>query len=163
MWKQLWRRYRDKDEWTESASPSEDPELREIFVRTGLRAGAAFLLIFGLVYLAFWWSGAAVGFGASRASGQAQPTWHVLGTVRSAVTHEPVPWALVEDDPGDRPPFFHTDASYSGSYELVTLAEPHRLRVSAPGYQTILVPVGRAWFLWLPKGSEERDIYLQPK
>jgi hypothetical protein len=166
MWSRLWHRLKTlktKDEWTESPSASEDPELREIYVRTGLRVAAGFALIFGLVYFAFWWSGSAVGFGANRASGKVEPTWRVFGTVRNAVTREPIPWALVEDDPGGRPPLYHIDANYSGSYELITLAEPHRLRVSAPGYQSGSVQVGRAWFLWIPKGSESRDVLLVPK
>jgi hypothetical protein len=163
MWKRFWHRRRDKDDWAEFAPASEDPELREIFVRTGLRVAAAFVVIFGLVYLTFWWSGAAVGFGASRAAGSVQPTWRVQGTVRNAATRDPVPWAAVEDDPGGQRPFFRTDAGYSGAFELITLAEPHRLRVSAPGYETAWISVGRAWFLWIPKGTEQRDILLQPK
>jgi hypothetical protein len=124
---------------------------------------AGFAIIFGFVYFAFWWSGAAVGFGARRASGQAQPTWHVKGIIRNVITREPVPWALVEDDPAGRPPYFHTDASYSGEFDLLTLAEPHGVRVSAPGYEIETVHVGRAWFLWLPKGSEQHDIFLNAK
>ena len=142
---------------------SGDPELREIFVRTALRVAAAFAIIFGLVFLAFWWSGAAVGFGASRAAGKAQPTWAVTGTVRNAVTRDPIPWATIEDDPAGRPPFFRTDAGYSGIYQLLTLPEPHRLKISSPGYLPATVEIGRAWFLWLPKGSEKQDIYLQPR
>ena len=71
-----------------------------------------------------------------RASGETEPspTWRISGTVRDAVTREPVPWALVEDDPAGQPPFFRTDADYRGAFELVTLAEPHRIRASAPGY-----------------------------
>jgi hypothetical protein len=163
MWKHFWQRFRAQDDWADSAPAGEDPELREIFVRTGLRVAAAFAVIFGLVFFAFWWSGAAVGFGARRAAGQAQPTWRVQGTVRNAASREPVPWASVEDDPGGRPPLFGTDANYSGTYELITLAEPHRLRVSAPGFETAWISVGRAWFLWFPKGIEQRDVVLQPK
>src|SRR6516165_6495030 len=121
MWKHFWQRFRAQDDWADSAPAGEDPELREIFVRSGLRVAAAFAVIFGLVYFAFWWSGSAVGFGANRAAGQSQPTWKVLGFVRSATTREAVPWAVIEDDPSGRPPFFHADATYSGSYELVTL------------------------------------------
>jgi len=161
MWKRFWRsRNLKEDEFT---PVSDDPELREIFVRTGLRAAVAFAVIFGLVYFAFWWSGAAVGFGASRAAGRALPTWQVVGTVRNAITQEPIPWAVVEDDPDGQPPFFHADAGYSGAFELLTLAEPHRLRVSAPGYQTGSLQIGRAWFLWFPKGKERRDVLLQSK
>src|SRR5258708_7370560 len=147
MWKRFWRKLRERDEF---APASDDPELREIFVRSGLRVAAAFVVIFGAVYFAFWWSGSAVGFGASRVAGQAVPTWHVVGTVRNANTHEPVPWAAVEDDPEGRPPLFHTDAGYSGAYDLLTIAEPHRILVLAPGYETKRTSIGRVWFLWVP-------------
>jgi hypothetical protein len=163
MWTRFWRRSEGKDEWNEFTPSSEDPELREIFVRAGLRVAAAFALLFGFVSFAFWWSGSAVGFGARRAAGQAQPTWHISGTVRSASSHEPVPWAVVEDDPNGRPPLYHTDASYLGAFDLLTLAEPHHLRVSAPGYESATVAVGRSWFLWVPKGVERHDVYLSPK
>lgn len=161
----FWRKHREKETegWEEPAPLSEDPELREIFIRNGLRVAAAFATLFFLVYLALWWSGAAVGYGAGRASGQVQPTWRVFGTVRSSITNEPIPWAVIEDDSGGKPPFFQTDASYQGSYELLTLAEPHRLRISAPGFAETHVSVGRAWFLWMPRGRERRDIYLEPK
>ena len=163
-WKRFWRKlrraFRPRDEF---ALESGDPELRDIFVRSGLRVAAAFAIIFGMVFFAFWWSGAAVGFGASRAAGTAQPTWTVTGTVRNSVTREPIPWATVEDDPGGRPPFYRVDAGYSGAFELVTLPEPHRLRVSSPGYQISTVFVGRDWFLWMPKGGEKKDIYLLPQ
>jgi hypothetical protein len=161
MWERFWRSRKTKED--EFAPVSEDPELREIFVRAGLRTAAAFAIIFSLVYFAFWWSGAAVGFGASRASGRVEPTWQVVGTVRNAVNREPVPWAVVEDDPEGQPPYFHTDATYSGAFDLLTLAEPHRLRISAPGYQTASVQIGRTWFIWFPKGMERLDVLLQPK
>jgi hypothetical protein len=159
-WSPFWRETRAEE--VEERS-EEDAELREIFVRTGLRAAAAFVLLFGIVFFAFWWSGKAVAFGAARATDRAVPTWRVLGTVRNAITHEPVPWAVVEDDAGGRPPFYRTEASYSGVYELLTLAEPHRIRVSAPGYRSAIAGIGRTWFLWLPKGEEKRDIELQPE
>ena len=162
MWKRIWRKLNKADPWG-GAGPSDDPELREIFARTALRAAAAFALIFGFVFFAFWWSGRAVEFGARRASGQVQPTWEVSGIVRNAVTRQPVPWALVEDDPRGKPPLFHTDAGYLGSFSLLTLAEPHRIRVSAPGYRSASAGIGRAWFLWMPRGKEIRDIYLEPE
>jgi len=136
----------------------EDAELRELFVRSGLRVAAAFALLFGMVFVAFWWSGKALNFGAARTADRAVPTWLVRGTVRNAITREPVPWAEVEDDPDGRPPLYRTDASHSGVFELLTLAEPHRIRASAPGYRQAIVGVGRAWFLWLPRGEEMRNI-----
>jgi hypothetical protein len=145
------------------SNPGGDPELRDILVRHGIRVAAAFALLFGFVFAAFWWSGAAVRFGADRAADRAVPTWLVTGTVRSAATREPIPWAVVEDDPVGKPPSYHTDANYSGAYELLTLAEPHRIRASAPGFRSATVSIGRQWFLWLPKGNEKRDIQLQPE
>jgi hypothetical protein len=161
MWKPSW--YARKDKEDEFAPLSGDPELREIFVRTGIRVAAAFAVIFGMVYFAFWWSGAAIGFGANRAAGQVAPTWHVVGTVCNSVTREPIPWATIEDDPNGQPPFFRADAGYRGSFDLLTLAEQHRLRVSAPGYRSGSVQIGRVWFMWFPKGSERRDVFLQPE
>jgi len=164
-WKELWRRPEgvDEPEVMAAAPASEDPELREIFVRSAFRAAAGFALLFGFVAFAFWWSGAAVRFGAGRAAGSTQPTWKVAGTVRDAVTHAPIPWAAVDDDPGGKPPYYHADAGYSGSYELLTLAEPHSIRIAAPGYHDAVVPIGRTWFLWLPRGRERHDVDLQPR
>jgi hypothetical protein len=103
-----------------------------------------------------------VRFGAARAGDRSAPTWRVWGTVRDAVTHQPIPWTLVEDDPAGQPPFFRADADYSGVFELVTLAEPHRVRVSAQGYRPLFLDIGRAWFLWMPRGDEKKNIELLP-
>jgi hypothetical protein len=127
-----------------------------------LRLAVVFTLLFAGVFFAFWWAGSAVRFSAERAADRATPTWRVSGTVRDAVTHQPVSWALVEDDPSGQPPFFRADADYAGVFELVTLAEPHRIRVSAPGYHPLNVSVGRAWFVWLPRGNEKKNIDLLP-
>ena len=136
--------------------------MRSLFLRTAVRMTAAFALLFGGVFFAFWWSGSAIRFGAARAADRATPTWRVTGIVRNSLTGEPVPWALVEDDPGGRPPFFRCDADQAGAYELLTFAEPHRLRVSSPGYQPSTVEVGRAWFLWMPSGGEKKGMELTP-
>jgi hypothetical protein len=157
MWSRFWPERKEFDERSE-----EETELREIFVRTALRSAAAFAVLFGVVFFTFWWSGRAVEFGAARATDRATPTWKVMGTVRNAITHDPVPWATVEDDAEGRPPFYHAEASYLGVYQLLTLAEPHRIRVSSPGYRSVVTSVGRAWFLWLPRGEEKRDFELQP-
>ena len=140
----------------------EDADLCDIFIRSGFRVAAAFALLFGAVFFAFWWSGKAVEFGAARAAGRALPTWRVLGCVRDSQTRAPIPWAEVADDAGGKPPLYRTDADHTGNYELATLAEPHRIRISAPGYRTTTVSIGRLWFLWLPRGEERRDVYLQP-
>jgi hypothetical protein len=131
-------------------------------MRAALRLTIIFTLLFGGVFFAFWWAGSAVRFSAARAGSNSSPTWRVSGTVRDAVTHQPIPWALVEDDPGGPPPLFKTDAGYRGEFELVTLAEPHRIRVSAPGYHPLLVEIGRAWFVWIPSGKEKKNIDLLP-
>jgi hypothetical protein len=159
IWSKLGRRTEDD----EFALPSGDPEWRELLVRYAVRLTAAFLLLFGAVFLAFWWSGSAVRFGASRAAGQAAATWRVAGVVRDAVTHEPVPWAHVEDDPGGQAPLFQTDADHRGNFALLTLPEPHRVQISAPNYRTARVGIGRSWFLWLPKGEERREFQLVPE
>ena len=156
MWRRLWREFRPEDE------SEEGREQREIFLRTALRLTAAFALLFGGVFFVFWWSGSAIRFGAARAADQASPTWRVSGVVRNGVTGQPVPWAQVEDDPGGHPPFFRADADYLGGYELLTFAEPHRVRVSSPGYRPEVVEVGRAWFLWMPKGGEKVNVSIFP-
>jgi hypothetical protein len=156
MWRRLWREFRPEDESEEGV------ELRALFLRTALRMAAAFALLFGGVFFAFWWSGSAIRFGAERAADHAVPTWRIMGTVRNSVNGQPVPWASVEDDPGGRPPFFRSDADHAGIFELVTFAEPHRIRVTAPGYRAEVVEVGRAWFLWMPRGSERVNIVIRP-
>jgi hypothetical protein len=138
----------------------ESADRRRYFARYALRLAIVFALLFGAVYLALRWSGDAVRFGASRVAARGVATWHVIGTVRNAATHEPVPWASIDDDPAGRPPFFHADADRSGAFELVTLAEPHRVRIAAAGYRTLTVGVGRVWFLWLPRGKERHDAEL---
>jgi hypothetical protein len=155
-WRGLWRRFRQDDESLEEA------ESRASWMRSALRLAIVFLLLFGGVFFAFWWAGSAVRFSAARVGDRTLPTWRVSGTVRDAVTHLPIPWALVEDDPAGQPPFFRTDADYSGVFELLTLAEPHRIRVSAPGYRLVLVNIGRAWFVWMPRGNEKKNIELLP-
>ena len=59
--------------------------------------------------------------------------------------------------------FWRSGADQPGAFELLTLPEPHRVRVSAPGYRTTVVDVGRVWFLWLPRGRERRDVLLYPE
>jgi hypothetical protein len=143
-----------------SFDEEESADLRRAYIRQGIRLLAAFVFLIVFVYTVFRWSGAAVRFGASRAASRGTPNWQIRGVVRNAQTHAPVAWAVVEDDPSGQPPFFHTQADQFGSYDLLTLAEPHRLRISAPGYQPAIVRVGRTWFLWLPHGDERRDVEL---
>jgi hypothetical protein len=156
MWSALWRTSKRDEEWLEKA------EAGTVWVRPAFRLAIVFALLFAGVFFALWWAGSAVRFGAARVTGRTVPTWRVWGTVRDALTHQPIPWAAVEDDPAGQPPLFRVDAEYSGTYELLTLAEPHRIRVSAPGYRPLAVDVGRAWFLWMPQGSERKNIELLP-
>ena len=156
MWRGLWRRFRQDRESQEEA------ESRESALRSALRLTIVFALLFGCVFFAFWWAGSAVRFSAARAGDRTAPTWRISGTVRDAVTHQPIPWALVEDDPAGQPPFFRADTDYGGVFELLTLAEPHRIRVSAPGYHALLLDIGRAWFVWMPRGNEKKYIDLLP-
>jgi hypothetical protein len=128
-----------------------------------LRWTVAFVLLFGLVFLAFWWSGSAIRFGAARVAAANSPTYRVWGTVRDAKSGQPIPWAAIEDDAAGNPPFFHTDADAAGSYSLLTLAEPHQVRISASGYRPLTARVGRPWFVWWPRGSERCDVRLTPE
>jgi len=146
-----------------SFEEEEAANLRRHLLRQALRWALTFGALFAVVFFAFWWSGAAIRFGASRVAERPEATWRVVGTVRSAANNDPVPWASVDDDPSGRPPFFHADADQSGAFELLTLPEPHRVRVSAPGYRTTTVDVGRVWFLWLPRGQERQDVRLSPE
>ncbi len=140
----------------------EAADLQRHYWRNAVRLSLAFLVLFAFVYGAFWWSGSAVRFGAARVGDRGVPTWHVVGTVRSAASHEPIPWAKVEDDDTGRPPFFQAEADRAGVFELTTFAEPHRIRISAPGYRPSVVQIGRIWFLWMPQGKEKRDTELIP-
>ena len=161
MWSGLWRVFKQGHESRDEAE-SGALESGGMWMRPVLRLAIVFGLLFGFVFFAFWWAGSAVRFGAARAADRAFPTWRVSGTVRDAVTHLAIPWALVEDDPAGRPPFFRADAGYRGVFELLTLAEPHRIRVSAPGYHPLLLNIGRAWFVWMPRGNEQKNIELLP-
>jgi hypothetical protein len=153
-------RYRGENEFADL--PAEEWELWSVPVRYLARLALVFLLLFAGVYVAFRWSGAAVNFGSLRVSGRATPTWQVNGVVKDRQTRQPIPWARVEDDPAGRPPFFSADADRDGRFLLLTLAEPHRVRVSAPNYVTTLVDIGRVWFLWTPRGGERRELLLEP-
>ena len=156
-----YRRWRNRGE-DEFGPASEEWELWSVPVRYLARLALVFLLLFAAVYTAFRWSGAAVNFGSLRVSGRASPTWRVKGVVKDHRTGLPIPWARVEDDPAGRPPFFSAEADHEGRFLLLTLAEPHRIRVSAPNYVTTLVGIGRVWFLWTPRGEEHRELSLDP-
>lgn len=141
----------------------ETADLRRQYIRQIVRLTLAFGALFALVFLALAWSGSAVRFGAARVADRAVPTWRVVGTVRNALNQSPVPWASIDDDPMGQPPFYHTDADRNGSYDLLTLAEPHRIRIAAPGYHPTIIGIGRIWFLWLPRGKQTLDVQLYPE
>ncbi|MEO8370992.1 MAG: carboxypeptidase-like regulatory domain-containing protein [Candidatus Solibacter sp.] len=157
MWRSLWRGTKPPDDWDDVPETAGGRWSRAV-----LRLAVIFGLLFGCVFFAFWWAGAAVNFTAARAADRSAPTWIVEGLVRDAVSHQPIPWAKVEDDPAGQPPFFHVDADIRGVYLLSTLAEPHHVRVSAPGYTPQIIPIGRAWFVWMPRGKERKEINLVP-
>ena len=134
----------------------------ERFEARGLlvRCAIGFCMLFGLVFLAFWWTGSAVRFSADRVTSSNAPTYRIWGTVRDARSGQPVPWAVVEDDPAGQAPLFRTDADQNGAYSLLTLAEPHRLRISAVGRRTVELRIGKPWFVWWPRGEERLEIRL---
>jgi hypothetical protein len=131
-------------------------------VRHVVRLLVVFLLLFAGVFSAFHWSAAAVRFGGLRVSGQASPTWQVTGVVTDKQTRQPISWARVEDDPDGRPPFYSTEADQAGRYRLLTLAEPHRIRISAPNYVTTLVEVGPSLVCVDSSREENRDLTCSP-
>jgi hypothetical protein len=146
-----------------SFEEEEAADLRKQFVRSGVRLALLFAVLVTGVYFAFWWSGSAIRFGAARAADRSVPTWQVSGTVRDASTRAGIAWARIEDDPRGNPPFFRADSDQHGVFTLQTLAEPHQVRVTAPGYRLSVVEVGRVWFLWMPRGRENRDVLLVPE
>ena len=125
-----------------------------------VRCAIGFCLLFGFVFLAFWWSGSAVRFSAGRMTAGNAPTYRIWGVVRDARSGGPIPWAVVEDDPSGDPPFFKTDADQNGNYSLLTLAEPHRVRISAAGHRAVELRIGRPWFVWWPRGEEKHEVRL---
>jgi len=138
-------------------------DLRGQYRKLAIRYTIAVAILFACVYAAIWWSTAAVKFAAARTGRRAVPTWTVHGVVRNKVTHAGVPWAALADDPNGQPPFYRADANLDGAFELLTFAEPHRVRITAPGYRPATVNVGKVWFLWRPRGEERRDVYLVPE
>ena len=131
--------------------------------RLALRWGLLFFGLLAFMFFALWWASQALQFGASRVDGSARPTYVVSGFVRSAVTGAAVPFAAVTDEPASRPPLFETRADVRGSFILMTLAEPHKLRVSALGFKPGELRVGKAWYRWFPHGSERIEVRLEPE
>lgn len=137
-------------EFWEEQAVEDQRDLRKQVVRW------CFLFVLLIAFLGFaaWWASSAVHFGASRVERSTGPSYHVAGTVHDAASGAPVPWAEITDDPAGRPPLFHASADRLGAFELLTIAEPHNIVISALGYRAANLRVGRAWYLWMPKGSE---------
>ncbi len=153
----------DPEEIRSGFLAEEEAEARRLLPGQILRWTVAFGLLFTFVFFFFWWSGSAIQFGAARVAERPVATWKVVGTVRSGSTGEAVPWATIRDSPAGRPPFFQTNSDPEGHFELLTLAEPHRVLVEANGYRAKAVSVGRQWFIWWPKGQEDIEIRLIPE
>jgi hypothetical protein len=149
-----------EDPFDQDFSGEQAAEERREARRLAIRWTAAFAILFAAVFFALWWSGRAVRFGADRVSETVRPTWAVRGTVVDATTGQPVPWAVVEDHPAGHPPYYRTEADEHGNFTLLTLADRHAMRVSAPGYIPVTVTIGRPWFLWIPYGEESEKIVL---
>lgn len=157
-------RHTDQDELRPASFPEEvERELRRQYGKLAIRYAIAFTVLFVCGYAAIWWSGATVHFASARTAMRAAPTWTVAGIVRNAATHAPVAWAIIADDPGGLPPLFRAEANLHGAFELLTIAEPHRVRITAAGYRGTTIAVGRRWFLWMPRGGERRDVELTPE
>ena len=154
----------DSDDLRPATFPEEIArDLRKRYWKLAIRYAIAFAVLFAAPYAVVRWSTSSVGFASARTGGRSAPRWVVWGVVRNAVTHAPVPWASIGDDPAGLPPHFHADADLHGAFELLTMAEPHWLRITAPGYRPASVRVGRVWFLWRPRGREQRDVELVPE
>lgn len=122
-----------------------------------------FVVLIVAMGAALWWSSAALEFSTSRIQETTKATYRVRGVVIDRSTGRPVAWANLEDDPAMRPPRFRTSADHTGRFEFLTVAEPHRLVVSALGYKTMFHQTGKDWYLWMPKGQEQVRIVMDPE
>jgi hypothetical protein len=130
--------------------------------RTIVRWGLAFLTIFCCIAIAFWWSGSAIGYSTARVQQRSKPTYQITGVITDSRTHQPVAWAEISTDFQFGGAFFSTNADQEGRYAITTLAEPHDLVIKANGYQSARLHVGKQWFSWTPRGSEQRNLELMP-
>lgn len=102
------------------------PILRRHFLRQAIRLALALGLLFAVVWVAFWWSGSAIRFGASQVEERAETTWRIIRTVRG--------WRNAEARSTGRrcrtgpqgwlASFFHTDANHSEVFELSRRRNP---------------------------------------
>jgi hypothetical protein len=144
--------------WQEEARLAER-EVRQQLVRYSV----VFALLFAGVCFAMWWAGQTIHFSAARVDATVKPTWRVFGVVTDASSGEPVPFAQISDGQEGPGPHFSAQADHLGHYELLTLAEPHDVHVSALGYQAARTRIGRSWYSWMPSGDERADVALQPE
>ncbi len=155
---------RRREQETGAATPEfwrdETTRQRGEFRRQVIRWSLIFALLIVGVFFAFWWAGSAVHFSASRVEVSTAATYRIFGEVRDSGSGALVPWAVVQDDPVGRPPLFSATADVHGAYELITIAEPHEVVASALGYRPKKLLVGRAWYLWMPRGTQRVDITL---
>jgi hypothetical protein len=93
--------------------------------------------------------------------GTAVGTYKVVGSVVDQATGRSVPWAHVGDDPSGKPPLYHTLGDKEGRFELLTIAEPHTLVITAVGYKQQMVRIGKPWYIWMPSGSETIKVRLE--
>ncbi len=135
-------------------------EERKQMGKQALKWGLLFLLLCGGLFFALWWASSAVRFSSSRVQANTGATYRVFGVVKDALSGAPVAWAEIVDEPSGHPPHFQTTADRFGVFELSTIAEPHYLLVNALGYRQERVRIGQAWYTWMPKGEEKKDIAL---
>jgi hypothetical protein len=138
-------------------------EERRLFRKHVVRVSLIFVGLCAAVFFAFWWSGSAVHFGASRIGATTLATYVVSGRITDAKSGAPVPWVDVRDDPGGPAPHHRALGSLHGEFALHTIAEPHELVFAALGYKPARRKVGRVWYLWMPSGTEWIDIRLEPE
>ena len=141
----------------------EPAESQKLYRKQAVRWGLLFVCLCAGVFFAFWWSGSAVHFGASRVTETTAPTFRLLGTAIDAKTGAAIPWVSVQDDPAGHPPLFQTLGDVNGSFELITIPEPHYVIFSALGYRSRRVKIGKIWYLWMPSGDERMQVRLEPE
>jgi len=128
--------------------------------RYAVRWALIFAALIGGIFFAIWCSSSAVHFSSSRVQQTTGPTYRVTGRVLDSAGTA-VAWAEITDDLSGRPPFFHTTADRFGAFEFLTIAEPHKIQVSALGYKPVTTQAGMAWYMWMPKGAEKIEIVLR--
>jgi hypothetical protein len=149
---------RGKEFWQEQREAN-----RKELLRFSLRWGIVLAAISAIFGWMLWRSSSAVDFAASRVEANTPARYKITGTVRDAVTSKTVPWPVIADSPEGSPPHFHTTGKHDGTFELWTIAEPHNVVISALGYRSVTVRVGKAWYLWMPSGEEKFEIRLDPE